>query len=140
MSTNAGSVRRNGRDSLAANHEDQLILDDSIPFDDEHQPVSAPATPAVADISHDNNTVIQEVQSTQRPTLANEQRPGGALPGTVPPYDTSKYRLGRLCPRGHDYHGTGQSLRTNNRSSSCRACDVEQKREKRQARRQATAL
>ena len=27
MSTNAGSVRRSGRDSLAANHEDQLIIE-----------------------------------------------------------------------------------------------------------------
>ena len=59
------------------------------------------------------------------------------MEGAVPPYDTSKYRLGRLCPRGHDYHGTGQSLRKNNKSGGCRACDVEQKREKRQAKRQA---
>ena len=115
------------------------LLDDRIPFDDDHGPVSAPATVAVADMPYDNNTVIQEMQSTQRPTLAHEQRPGSALPGTVPPYDTSKYRLGRLCPRGHDYQGTGQSLRKNNKSGGCRACDIEQKREKRQARRQATA-
>ena len=27
MSTNAGSVQRSGRDSLAANHEDQLIIE-----------------------------------------------------------------------------------------------------------------
>jgi len=25
-------------------------------------------------------------------------------------YDASRYKLGKLCPRGHDYEGTGQSL------------------------------
>ena len=52
------------------------------------------------------------------------------------PFDTTRYRLGKLCPRHHDYHGTGQSLRMNNKSGGCRACDVEQKRARRQARRQ----
>jgi len=32
------------------------------------------------------------------------------LPGR-PDYDESKHRLGRLCKRGHDWMGTGQSLR-----------------------------
>lgn len=39
-----------------------------------------------------------------------------------PPYDASKYRLGKLCPAQHDYHGTGQSLLRRN-NQRCRECD-----------------
>jgi hypothetical protein len=81
----------------------------------------------------------QEAPYTLRPALADEQIPESTIPAAVPPYDTSKYRLGRLCPHGHDYDGTGQSLRKN-KSNSCRTCDVEQKRAARQAKRQAPAL
>jgi hypothetical protein len=55
----------------------------------------------------------------------------------VPTYDTSKHYLGKLCPRRHDYHGTGQSLlRTTNHL--CLACDRERAQARRQAKR-ATA-
>ena len=51
-------------------------------------------------------------------------------------YDTSKYVLGKLCPRGHDYHSTGQSLlRLSNRH--CLACDREKFHERKQAKLQA---
>ena len=43
----------------------------------------------------------------------------------IPPFDTSKRYLGILCPRGHDYAGTGQSLR-NRKGSYCIACNKEQ--------------
>ena len=51
----------------------------------------------------------------------------------VPAYDTSKHYLGKLCPRHHDYHGTGQSLlrKTNH---LCLACDRERAKERRQAK------
>ena len=52
-----------------------------------------------------------------------------------PPFDTSKYVLGPLCPRRHEYQNTGQTLRRL-RSHSCPACDVEQQRERRQAKQQ----
>jgi hypothetical protein len=51
-------------------------------------------------------------------------------------YDPTKHQLGKLCPRKHDYRGTGQSvLRITNRH--CRACDREKFRERKQAKRQA---
>ena len=81
----------------------------------------------------------QEAAYTQRPALANEQIPESTIPAAVPPHDPSKYRLGKLCPRGHDYQGTGQSLRKK-KSNGCRDCDVEQKRAARQAKHQALAL
>jgi hypothetical protein len=52
----------------------------------------------------------------------------------VPAFDTTKYGLGKLCPRGHDYHGTGQSLR-HLRRHVCLACDAEQARARRKAQR-----
>ena len=61
------------------------------------------------------------------------------MPESVPvsePLDPTKYRLGPLCKRGHDYQGTGQSLRRVG-SAACVACDIEQQRERRQAKREA---
>ena len=50
----------------------------------------------------------------------------------TPAYDTSTYVLGKLCPRGHEYHGTGKTLlRLPKRH--CLPCENEKRREKRQA-------
>lgn len=43
------------------------------------------------------------------------------LPGR-PDFDESKYQLGRLCRRGHDWMGTGQSLRRIN-GARCLDCE-----------------
>jgi hypothetical protein len=53
-------------------------------------------------------------------------------------YDAATFYLGKLCPRGHEYPGTGQSL-LRRRSQGCRECDNEAKRARR-ARQKATAL
>ncbi len=37
-------------------------------------------------------------------------------------YDTSKYMLGEICIHGHDYHGTGQSLRQREGKHECVEC------------------
>lgn len=50
-------------------------------------------------------------------------------------FDPTRHRLGKLCPRGHDYQGSGQSLRKTSRSGACLACHREQGRERRQAHR-----
>lgn len=47
------------------------------------------------------------------------------------------YTLGKLCKRGHDHEGTGQSLRRLP-SGSCLQCDLERQEAKRQAQVQAT--
>lgn len=39
----------------------------------------------------------------------------------VPPFDSSRYVLGSLCKRGHDWHGTGRSLRIL-RNGDCLEC------------------
>lgn len=48
----------------------------------------------------------------------------------VPAFDATKFYLGKLCPQGHDYAGTGKSvLRRHN--NYCRECDTARKREQR---------
>jgi hypothetical protein len=71
------------------------------------------------------------LSDTKEATAASPPAPAFVSDTNVPTYDTSKHYLGKLCPRRHDYHGTGQSLlRTTNHL--CLACD----RERAQARRQ----
>ena len=55
----------------------------------------------------------------------------------IPPYDTTRYYLGRLCPHQHDYHGTGHSL-LRRHNQRCRECERLGKRAAREAKRQAT--
>ena len=56
-------------------------------------------------------------------------------PDVCPPFDATTHTLGRLCPRGHEWGRTGQSLlRCSNHR--CRQCDNDQKRERRAAQRQ----
>jgi hypothetical protein len=51
-----------------------------------------------------------------------------------PPFDATKNVLGRLCPRGHEWGTTGQSLlRLPNQS--CRQCENDRRRERRAAQR-----
>jgi hypothetical protein len=49
-------------------------------------------------------------------------------------YDAAKYKLGKLCSRGHDYEGTGQSLLYRH-NSVCVTCDREKVTERRRAKR-----
>jgi hypothetical protein len=70
-----------------------------------------------------------ETASTPEPAILSDTN--------APAFDPSKYVLGKLCPRGHDYHGTGQSLRRLPRFV-CLECDAEAARERRQAQRKAT--
>ena len=62
-----------------------------------------------------------------------DQGEASAPPVDCPSYDASKYRLGRLCPRGHEWGTTGQSLRVNNRAGYCLTCNATHARARRQA-------
>ena len=68
------------------------------------------------------------------PPTTPQQAPQDLAPDSpgVPSYDSAKDVLGKLCPRKHDYQGTGQTLlRLPQRV--CRLCENEVKRERRQA-------
>ena len=56
-----------------------------------------------------------------------QETASGENPQIAADFDTSRYYLGALCKRGHDYQGTSQSLRLV-RNRSCWACDQEDKR------------
>jgi hypothetical protein len=79
-------------------------------------------------LSDTNEEVIDTILegANSRPNIVSDAH--------VPAFDTTKYVLGKLCPRGHDYHGTGQSLR-HRRRHVCLACDAEQARARRKAQR-----
>jgi hypothetical protein len=53
----------------------------------------------------------------------------------TPPYDPTKYVLGRLCPRGHEYEATGKTL-LRMPGFHCRQCENELARERRAAQRE----
>jgi hypothetical protein len=73
------------------------------------------------------------------PQNAHEVASNPVLPEGVPAFDTTKYALGKLCPRDHNYYNTGQSLlRVSDRH--CIACDREKARERRQAKGQAAQV
>jgi hypothetical protein len=56
---------------------------------------------------------------------------------SVSPFDPTKYVLGKLCPRGHDYHGSGRTLLRIS-GHRCMQCEAEKKRERRQRLRLVT--
>jgi hypothetical protein len=68
----------------------------------------------VAEVAYDSNTVLQ-------------QSVGQTV---IPPYDATKYVLGKLCPQGHAWGTTGQSL-LSLPSHTCKECKKESKRRKR---------
>jgi len=87
------------------------------------------------------SSVIQSDTKSDRPPILSDRKRAVSPPGAaimsdtnVPAFDTGKYMLGKLCPRRHDYHGTGQSLR-HLRRHVCLACDAEQAQARRKARR-----
>lgn len=64
------------------------------------------------------------------------QRHAAETPQEEPPtFDGAKYRLGKLCPRGHDWQDTGKSLRVKNKAGYCLACQAEDARARRQTHR-----
>jgi hypothetical protein len=87
-------------------------------------------TSDVHELLPDNLSDTKEVQT------ANPPAPVFLSDTNVPAFDPSKYVLGKLCPRGHDYHDTGQSLRRLPKFV-CLECDAERARERRQAQRQS---
>jgi hypothetical protein len=93
------------------------------------QPTTQPAIPLALEPAPKTAHPVDVPQVSAAPT---ESQNGEA---DIPPYDTDKYVLGKLCPRGHDYHGTGQSLR-HLRRHVCLECDAEGARERRKAKRQ----
>jgi len=108
-----------------AQQQNQRLLD---------MPRSAPAPPRPAPGPRPRATPFPVSQQAEKraPRPAAQGRPPAL--SQVPAFDTTKYSLGKLCPRGHEYAGTGHTLRRLPRHI-CPACDTEMARERRQAKR-----
>jgi hypothetical protein len=91
---------------------------------DAPMPPTAPTAPETA--------VPQEGSLGQEPSLTVEALVAAIAPGVE--YDEARHYLGQLCSRGHDYEGTGKSLRRK-RSHQCVPCDRELASARRQAKR-----
>lgn len=80
----------------------------------------------------DTKEAVQNIVSDTNGVAPETRSPSSG----IPPFDATKYVLGKLCPRRHDHDGTGHSLlRLSNRH--CLACDREKFHERKQAKRQA---
>jgi hypothetical protein len=90
-----------------------------------------------SDTKTDSSSIMSDKKEATAQSLLAPLAPAFVSDSTVPTYDTSKHYLGKLCPRKHDYHGTGQSLlrKTNH---LCLACDRERAKARRQAKQQGT--
>jgi hypothetical protein len=82
---------------------------------------------------HGVTDTITDTQTEPSPLVTDTVTATGQA---LEPFDTTRYRLGKLCQRGHDYQSTGQSLRTTNKAGYCLACNAEDARARRQAKRQ----
>ena len=85
------------------------------------------AVEPVPELLHDNNTVLQESEDILPPAMSHS----AAAPGQTPLPSDSRHYLGKLCPRGHDWEGTGQSLRSR-KGKYCLECNRESQQAKRQ--------
>jgi hypothetical protein len=80
--------------------------------------------------------IMSDTKGATTASLPASPAPAFMSDTNIPAYDTSKHYLGKLCPRGHDYKGTGQSL-LRKINHLCLACDRERAKERRQAKRTA---
>ena len=109
------------------------------------QSLHTTATPVATDAAPPHPSASALVEQTPprstpaapptRPRRQGHQDAPPLLPTSAsgPSYDSTKYVLGKLCPRQHDYHGSGQSLlRLPKRN--CLHCAHEKHREKRATR------
>jgi hypothetical protein len=120
---------------------DGAVLHEALPYGDQvlhghTSTLQVPSEPKNGGMTE----VIPQEEVLPGHTSAGRGRAGKSGGMTeVLPFDTARYVLGKLCPRNHDYQGTGQSLlRRTNRH--CCACDREKFHERKQAKRQAPAL
>jgi len=79
---------------------------------------------------------LDGIEQPEQPRASERlEQPQQPRSSQVPPYDPTKFVLGRLCPRGHAYGTTGQSL-LRLPSRNCPACVNAHKREQRARTRQ----
>lgn len=92
------------------------------------------ASAIVSDGKKESSSITSDTKGDTPGKLSDTIAESAIVSDALPDFDPAKYVLGKLCPRGHDWQGAGQSLlRRSNRH--CLACDREKFRERKQAQR-----
>jgi hypothetical protein len=119
------------------------LVDEDIPFDEDLAPAShtnstgapapqPPTQPAIPLALEPAPTTAQPVDVPQTAETVTESQNTEIA---IPPYDATKYVLGKLCPQRHEWGTTGQSRLTIN-DRVCPECRNALKRRKRAERHQ----
>jgi len=96
-----------------------------------------PVDDNMSDAKTDSSSILSDKKEATATSLPVPLAPAFVSDTNTPTSDTSKHYLGKLCPRRHDYNGTGQSL-LRKINHLCLACDRERAKERRQAKQQGT--
>jgi len=78
-----------------------------------------------------------EGHDSQRSQDIYEENSNTVLQNNIPVFDPTKYGLGTLCQKQHDYDGQGHSLRQRGGKHECVACKNARSRDYKQRQRQA---
>lgn len=115
-------------------------------------PVETPAAQVIRQAQKHLSDAVKLLGTVHAPRRASAGTPAASVtpqsdtngvdvtlyPDGTPAYDTTKFKLGKLCPRGHDYwNGTRQppqTLRSIN-GSKCPLCENEGKKKRREEQR-----
>jgi hypothetical protein len=104
----------------------------------------APTVTMLTRLTTTLTTAVDQLRSVCAGTIVSEgeerQIPSGPQADTqqseaCPHFDRTKYLLGKLCKRGHEWGMTGQSLLSVH-GHTCKECKAEHKRRKRAAQHQ----
>ena len=78
--------------------------------------------------------IMSDINAALAPAAGTAEKSAAIVSDAITAFDAAKFVLGKLCPRGHDYHGAGQSLlRRSDRH--CIACEREKPRKRQRAKR-----
>jgi predicted transcriptional regulator len=125
----ARTVRRALEHYLSCPHRRQTGIAPYASLADNGQTINVPE--ALGDIRGQTENVPVAKHGIEEPR--DEKRQTKNIPAVVgdntgqteiPPYDTAKFYLGKLCPKRHEYGKTGQSLLLR-RKGRCRQCENE---------------
>jgi hypothetical protein len=86
-------------------------------------------------LQHDTGESQDDAAALAPEQTALDRVAAACAPARADDFDHTRYVLGPLCKRGHDWQGTGQTLQYA-KNHFCRECDIERKRA---ARRRTTA-
>jgi hypothetical protein len=82
---------------------------------------------------------VDEPEPMAAPVPAVSHLIGTAEQTGIPPYDETRFALGPLCERRHDYYGTGQTLRYQAGKHECVECKNARSRAYKERQRTARA-